>query len=51
MQRAIAQYGKPGIVNTDQGCQFSSAEFTRPSLVASKTSYFPTKISKLVLGA
>ncbi|MBL9190327.1 MAG: transposase family protein [Opitutaceae bacterium] len=30
MQRAIAQYGAPEIVNTDQGCQFTSAEFTRP---------------------
>lgn len=30
MQRAIAQYGAPEIVNTDQGCQFTSAEFTQP---------------------
>lgn len=34
MQRAIAQYGAPEIVNTDQGCQFTSAEFTRPLLEA-----------------
>lgn len=34
MQRAIAQYGVPEIVNTDQGCQFTSAEFTQPLLVA-----------------
>jgi putative transposase len=34
MQRAIAQYGAPEIVNTDQGCQFTSAEFTQPLLAA-----------------
>lgn len=34
MQRGNAQYGKPEIVNTDQGCQFTSAEFTRPLLEA-----------------
>ena len=28
MQRAIAMYGVPEIVNTDQGTQFTSAEFT-----------------------
>jgi putative transposase len=30
--RAIAQYGVPEIFNTDQGCQFTAAEFTRPLL-------------------
>jgi putative transposase len=34
MQRAITQYGTPEIVNTDQGCQFTSAEFTQPLLAA-----------------
>lgn len=28
LQEAIARYGKPEIFNTDQGCQFTSAEFT-----------------------
>ncbi len=28
MQEAIAQYGCPEIFNTDQGCQFTSQEFT-----------------------
>src|SRR5208283_4821175 len=32
MKRAIAEYGVPGIVNTDQGSQFTSAEFTEPLL-------------------
>lgn len=32
MQRAIAEYGVPEIVNTDQGTQFTSAEFTGPLL-------------------
>ena len=31
-QRAIAQYGVPEIFNTDQGSQFTSAEFTQPLL-------------------
>jgi putative transposase len=30
--RAIAQFGPPEIFNTDQGCQFTSAEFTHPLL-------------------
>jgi putative transposase len=30
--RAMAQYGVPEIFNTDQGCQFTSAEFTHPLL-------------------
>lgn len=30
--RAIAAHGVPDIFNTDQGCQFTSAEFTRPLL-------------------
>jgi putative transposase len=34
VQRAIAQYGAPEIFNTDQGCQFTSAEFTQPLLDA-----------------
>lgn len=34
MQRAIAAHGRPEIVNTDQGCQFTSAEFTQPLLAA-----------------
>ena len=28
VQEAITQYGKPEIFNTDQGCQFTSQEFT-----------------------
>ena len=32
VQRALAQYGVPEIFNTDQGCQFTSAEFTQPLL-------------------
>ncbi len=32
VQRAIAQHGPPEICNTDQGCQFTSAEFTGPLL-------------------
>lgn len=32
--RAMARYGRPEIFNTDQGCQFTSAEFTRPLLDA-----------------
>jgi putative transposase len=32
VQRAIDQYGVPEIFNTDQGCQFTSAEFTQPLL-------------------
>jgi len=28
VQEAIHRYGKPALVNTDQGCQFSSLEFT-----------------------
>jgi putative transposase len=32
MRRAIAEYGVPEIVNTDQGTQFTSAEFTAPLL-------------------
>jgi putative transposase len=31
-QRAIAQHGLPEIFNTDQGCQFTAAEFTQPLL-------------------
>jgi len=34
MQRALAAHGVPEIVNTDQGCQFTSAEFTQPLLAA-----------------
>lgn len=34
VQRAIAQHGAPEIFNTDQGCQFTSAEFTQPLLAA-----------------
>jgi putative transposase len=34
MQRAIAEHGTPEIVNTDQGCQFTAAEFTQPLLAA-----------------
>ncbi len=32
VQRALAQYGDPEIFNTDQGCQFTSKEFTQPLL-------------------
>jgi putative transposase len=32
VERAIAKYGIPEIFNTDQGCQFTSAEFTQPLL-------------------
>jgi putative transposase len=32
VQRAIARYGVPEIFNTDQGCQFTSTEFTQPLL-------------------
>jgi putative transposase len=32
VRRAIARYGIPEIFNTDQGCQFTSAEFTQPLL-------------------
>jgi putative transposase len=32
VQRAIAEHGVPEIFNTDQGCQFTSAEFTQPLL-------------------
>jgi putative transposase len=32
VQRAIEQHGAPEIFNTDQGCQFTSAEFTQPLL-------------------
>jgi putative transposase len=28
VEEALTRYGKPGIFNTDQGCQFTSAEFT-----------------------
>jgi putative transposase len=28
LEEALAQYGKPEIFNTDQGCQFTSSEFT-----------------------
>jgi putative transposase len=34
VQRAFAQHGAPEIFNTDQGCQFTSAEFTQPLLAA-----------------
>jgi putative transposase len=34
VQRAMAQHGVPEIFNTDQGCQFTSAEFTQPLLAA-----------------
>ena len=30
VRHAIEQYGVPEIFNTDQGCQFTSAEFTEP---------------------
>ena len=32
VQRAIAAHGVPEIFNTDQGCQFTAAEFTQPLL-------------------
>lgn len=32
MERALHEHGTPEIVNTDQGCQFTSAEFTQPLL-------------------
>ncbi len=32
--RAMAVYGVPEIFNIDQGCQFTSGEFTRPLLAA-----------------
>jgi putative transposase len=32
VRRAIQRYGVPEIFNTDQGCQFTSAEFTEPLL-------------------
>ena len=32
VQRAIQEHGVPEIFNTDQGCQFTSAEFTQPLL-------------------
>ena len=32
VRHAIEQYGVPEIFNTDQGCQFTSAEFTQPLL-------------------
>jgi putative transposase len=34
VQRALAQHGAPEIFNTDQGCQFTAAEFTQPLLAA-----------------
>ncbi len=34
VQRAIIQHGPPETFNTDQGCQFTSAEFTQPLLAA-----------------
>jgi putative transposase len=34
VRRAMARYGTPEIFNTDQGCQFTSAEFTQPLLAA-----------------
>jgi putative transposase len=32
VERAIAEHGVPEIFNTDQGCQFTSSEFTQPLL-------------------
>jgi putative transposase len=32
VRQALARHGSPEIFNTDQGCQFTSAEFTRPLL-------------------
>jgi len=34
VQRAMDRYGMPEIFNTDQGCQFTSTEFTQPLLAA-----------------
>lgn len=34
VRRAMDRYGVPEIFNTDQGCQFTSAEFTQPLLAA-----------------
>ena len=34
VRRAMDQFGVPEIFNTDQGCQFTSAEFTQPLLAA-----------------
>lgn len=34
VQRARDEFGKPEIFNTDQGCQFTSEEFTKPLLAA-----------------
>lgn len=34
VRRAMAEFGPPEIFNTDQGCQFTSAEFTLPLLEA-----------------
>ena len=34
VRRAMAKYGTPEIFNTDQGCQFTSEEFTAPLLAA-----------------
>jgi putative transposase len=34
VRRAMAEFGTPEIFNTDQGCQFTSAEFTKPLLDA-----------------
>lgn len=34
VRRAMQCYGTPEIFNTDQGCQFTSAEFTQPLLAA-----------------
>jgi putative transposase len=34
VRRALAEFGTPEIFNTDQGCQFTSAEFTQPLLAA-----------------
>lgn len=39
LENAIAQYGKPEIFNTDQGCQFTSEAFI------SKLKYYDIKIS------
>jgi putative transposase len=35
VRRAIDEYGVPEIFNTDQGCQFTAAEFTQPLLALS----------------
>jgi putative transposase len=34
VRRAMTRHGTPEIFNTDQGCQFTSAEFTQPLLAA-----------------